>query len=162
MKKSDLIDRLQVSRQELERLLRGLDEEQMTEPGVMNDWSIKDILAHLCRWEGETVTMLFQMQQGQKPARAEIESMQEVDRLNAKWYEEDKDRPLELLLQDFRGLRKQTLRRVEEFSHQQLNDPEAYPWLQGQPLHTWIAVDTYKHEAEHAKFITEWRERKGP
>lgn len=161
MKKSDLTDRLQTSRQELERLLRDLDEQQMTEPGVMDDWSVKDILAHICRWEGELVTMLFHLQQDQKPARVEIEGMEDVDRLNAKWHEEDKNRPLELVLQDFRGLRKQTLRRVEEFSHQQLNDPEAYPWLRGEPLHRWIAVDTYEHEAEHAEHIRAWREEKG-
>lgn len=161
MKKSELIEKLQLSRQEFERELRGLDEQQMTEPGVMDDWSIKDILAHLCRWEGELVTMLFQMQQGIKPARAEIQSMDQVDRLNAKWHEEDQDRPLELILQDFRGLRKQTVRRVEDLSHQQLNDPEAFPWLRGEPLYRWIAVDTYEHEAEHLKYIRAWRDRKG-
>lgn len=161
VKKSELIERLQVSRQEMERLLRGLSEEQMIEPGAMDDWSIKDILAHLCRWEGETVTMLFELKQGQKLSRTRIKNMEDVDRVNAEWHEEDRDRPLDLVLGDFRGLRKQTLRRVEEYSEQELNDPDLHPSLRGEPLYTWIAVDTYEHEAEHAEHIREWRQEKG-
>lgn len=161
MKKSELIERLQVSRQELERLLRGLDDGQMVEPGVMDDWSIKDILAHVSRWEGETVTMLFELKQGQKPTRARIKNMEDVDRVNAEWHEEDKDRPLDLVLSDFRGLRKQTIRRVEKFTEAELNDPDLHPSLRGEPLHRWIAIDTYEHEAEHAGHIKKWREEKG-
>lgn len=161
MKKSKLIEELQLSRREIETLLRGLNEEQMTEPGVMNGWSIKDILAHLARWEGEMVTALFQIKQGRRPSRADIESMDEVDRLNADWHQQDRERSLNLIVQDFRGLRKQTLRRVEEFSHQELNDPEQWDWLRGEPLHRWIAIDTFKHERQHAEFIRQWREERG-
>lgn len=161
MKKSELLQQLKMSRREFEPLLRGLDKEKMTEPGVMDDWSIKDILAHLCRWEGEMVTMLFQIKQGHELSRARIEGMEDVDRLNAGWHEEDQDRSLELILQDFRGLREQTVRRVEEFTDEELNDPDLHPSLRGEPLHRWIAVDSYEHEQEHAEHIRAWREEQG-
>ncbi len=161
MKKRELIERLQVSREEMERLLRGINEEQMMEPGVMDSWSIKDILAHLCRWEGEMVTMLFQLKQGRKLSRTRIKNMEDVDRVNAEWHREDKDRAPDLVLSDFRGLREQTLRRVEEFSQAELNDPTLHPALRDTPLYRWIAVDTYEHEAEHAEQIRHWREEVG-
>ena len=40
----------------------------MIQPGVVGQWSLKDILVHLTLWEAELVTLLFQARQGQKPS----------------------------------------------------------------------------------------------
>ncbi len=161
VKKKEIIENLRESRREMDQLLQGLEEDEMTEPKVMDGWSLKDILAHISRWEAELVTMLFELKRGKEPSRARIEGMDDVDRLNAKWYEEDKDRPLHLVQGDFRGLRKQTIRRLEGFSEEELNDPERYDALRGEPLWRWVAVDTYEHEREHAEFIRSWLEERG-
>lgn len=161
MEKAALKDKLQQSRDALQAELHGLPEEAYLEPGVVGEWSLKDVLAHINRWEGELVTMLWDLKNGKSPSRFAVEGMDDVDRLNAQWYAEDQDRPLDRVRSDFRALRKQTIRRVDEFSEQELNDPDAFEGLRGESLWRWVAVDTYEHEQEHLQAIRRWRDERG-
>lgn len=160
MMRDEIKEELRASRAEFDEAIDGLPEAAYMDSGVMGDWTLKDILAHICRWEGELVTMLFQLRQGKSPSRTRIEGMDQVDRHNEKWHREDQDRELDLVLSDFRGLRKQTLRRVEEFSEEELTDPDRFEDLRGRPLSEWIAVDTYEHEREHLAAVRAWRRTK--
>lgn len=160
MEQSQLIQELQASRKDFLDAIEGLDEEEFRLEGVVGEWSIKDLLAHVSRWEGETVTMLWQVRNGQVPDRQEISGEEMVDELNARWHEESSERPLDIIRADFEALRPQTIRRVSEFTDEELNDPDLYEWLRDSPLWRWIAVDTYEHEREHAQQIREWRKQK--
>jgi hypothetical protein len=157
MDKAALKAELQESRDALQAELHGLSEEAYFEEGVAGDWCLKDVLAHINRWEGELVTMLWDLKNGKRPARFDIEGMDDVDRMNAQWYREDKDRALKLVRDDFRALRKQTIRRVEAFTEEELSDPQAFDGLRGEPLWRWVAVDTYEHEREHLEAVRSWR-----
>jgi len=64
------------------------------------------------------------------------------------------------VLADFHGVRKQTVKQVESFSDEELNDPKLYKWLKDSPLWKWIANETFEHEAEHAEQIIQWREER--
>lgn len=160
MKKDELLEALEDERQELMEMLEDLPDEALLEAGVMGNWSIKDILAHLVSWEGQTVTLLFQAQRGMdRPSTAHF-AKDTVDALNQRWHEESKDRPLEAVWQDWLGVRKQMIRRVSEISEQDLNDPQRYPWQKGVPLYQWILNDSIEHEEEHADQIREWLDRR--
>ncbi|HKZ71248.1 MAG TPA: ClbS/DfsB family four-helix bundle protein [Anaerolineales bacterium] len=159
MNKSELISTLEASRKTLLVTIDGLSDEEMTTPGVMGDWSVKDLLSHITAWEAELVTMLAQARQGKKPPFADV-SPSQTDALNAQWRNETKDRPLERVLADFHGVRKQTVKQVESFSDEELNDPKLYKWLKDSPLWKWIANETFEHEAEHAEQIIQWREER--
>src|SRR5260221_7679022 len=50
--KRELLAKIQSERSRLEETLAPLSDAQLIEPGVVGDWSIKDILAHLSVWEG--------------------------------------------------------------------------------------------------------------
>ena len=160
MTKDELLAELRASRNQLEAALEGLEPEDFVVAGVMDSWTLKDLLAHLNRWEGECVTMLFDLLQGRKPSRASVQGMDWVDQLNATWHEQDSLRALPLVLGDFRGLRKQTLRRVEQFSQDDLTEVGRYQHLGEDPLWRWIAVDTYEHEQEHLAAIQAWRDQR--
>jgi hypothetical protein len=160
MTKDEILDALEDTREATLEAIEGLDDESMQEPNVIDDWSVKDILFHISMWEAELVKLLWQASQGQRPTSLLI-SDASVDQLNAEWHEKSQERSLELILEDFHSVRKQTSRRVEAFSDRDLNDLQRYPWLQGQPLWEWIAGESYEHEAEHAAQIRDWRERRG-
>lgn len=156
MEKSELVEALQDERQELQEMLEDLPDEALLEPGVVGDWSIKDILNHLTFWEGQIVTLLFQAQRGMpKPSTVHF-GKDSVDELNARWHETGKDRPLEMVWKDWLGVRTQTIRRVGELSDDELNNPRLFSWLEGVPLYQWILNDTIEHEAEHADHIRDW------
>ncbi len=160
MNKQELVAALESGRTEFLKIIEGLPEEKMLEPGVVGDWSVKDILAHLSRWEAELVTLLFQAQQGDKPTTAHMNDIS-VDELNAQWHAQTQDRPLDRVMVDWQGVRKQTIRRVEALADRDLNNPKRFDWLDGRPLVDWIASDSTKHEAEHAEQIRAWRARLG-
>lgn len=156
MTKSEILTALNEGRERFLEAIEDLTPDQMKETGVVGEWSVKDILVHLTRWEAELVKLLWQSSQGQKPTSAQFSSSS-VDDLNARWYRESRSRPLELILEDFHGVRTQTVRRVEEFSDDELTDPKRYPWLNNTPLWEWIAGDSFEHEAEHGAQIRAWR-----
>ncbi len=156
MDKTELLEALEDSRQEMLEMLEDLPDETLLQAGAVGEWSIKDILSHLTYWEGQMVTMLFQIQRGmEKPTSAQF-SQETVDTLNQRWHEAGKDRSLDMVWQDWVGVRKQTIRRVTDFSDKDLNDPKRYPWSKGKSLYQWIWSDTVEHEEEHGDQIREW------
>ena len=160
MKKSEILAALEESREEFLDAIEGLTDEDMQQPGVIPDWSVKDILAHLTRWEAELVKLLWQAGKGQKPTSVHFAG-QNVDETNARWFQESRLRNLERVLEDFHGVRNQTLRRVDDLPENSFEEPGHYPWLAGEPLWKWIAGDSFEHEAEHSEQIRAWRERLG-
>lgn len=154
-----MLEALESGREKFLDLIEGLSEQDMQQPGVGGDWSIKDILVHLTRWEAELVKLLWQAHQGRTPTTVQVGEL-DIDEVNARWSSESRDRPLERALEDFHGVRNQTLRRVESFSDKDLNDARRYPWLDGKPLWEWIETDSFGHEAEHAEGIRLWLEKR--
>lgn len=158
MTRSEILATLKHSRAEMERALAGLTEAQMTEPGVVGEWSVKDLLAHLTAWEVQVVTTLGQLQRGQR-----IKSVpwtdEEAQTLNAQWHADYRDRPLDNVLADFRAVRPQTARQVERLSEADLQEPRKF--LSGDSLEKMIAVETFEHEAEHLPHLRAWRAGKG-
>ena len=160
MNKKELLTALEDSHERVSEAIEGLSPEAMLEPGVVGDWSVKDVLAHLARWEAEVVKLLWQAHQGIQPTTLLNEQVPD-DEVNARWHEEDQARPLERILGDFHGVRDQTIRRLEFFTDKDLSDPRRYPWLGGQPLWEWVAGDSFKHDEEHLEQLRAWREKKG-
>jgi hypothetical protein len=51
MTKERLIQEIHSTRMRLEKTLEKVSEQQMVTPGVMDDWTVKDFLAHIAVWE---------------------------------------------------------------------------------------------------------------
>ena len=160
MNKSELLTQLEEGRERFLNTLEGLPQDQWIIPGVVGEWSIKDILAHLSRWEAELVKLLWQARQGQRPTTLHF-TQADVDETNQLWFIDSRTRSLERILEDFHAVRNQTLLRVEAFSDKELTDPKKYSWLASRALWEWIAGDSFEHEAEHAAQILEYRKKLG-
>lgn len=160
MNKTELLDALEQSRERFLDAVEGLPDEDLQEPGVVGDWSLKDLLVHLTRCEAELVKLLWQAGQKRTPTSAHFAQIP-VDEQNERWYRESRQRPLDLVLEDFHGVRNQTIRRVEALPERAFDDPQFYPWLGENPLWKWIAEDSFTHEAEHEAQVRAWRAGKG-
>ena len=158
MNKRELLYELESSREWFLELIDDVLDEGFEDPGVNGNWSLKDVLAHLTRWEAELVKLLWQVSQGQEPTSAHFSGISK-DMLNEKWYREMRTRHLDMILEDYHNVRNQTMRRLEDFSDQELNDQKRYRWLGGRPLWAWVAADSYDHEYEHSLQIKSWREK---
>ncbi len=160
MNKDELFHALEESRERFLEGIEGLSEEELLAPGAAGDWSVKDILVHLARWEAEMVRLLWQVSQGQTPTTAHF-SAAGVDATNARWQAESLTRTLEQALEDFHGVRNQTLLRLEPFDDKDFTTPNRYKFLKNRPLWEWVASDSFEHESEHAEQIQAWLARRG-
>jgi hypothetical protein len=156
MTQDEILDALEDNREQFLEAIDDLSDEEMLEPGVVGDWSLRDLIYHLCMWEAELVKLLWQASQGEKPSTIHF-SQVSTDEANENWRQQAGSRDLERLLDDLAAVRKQTGRRVSAFSDKDLNDPQRYPWLKGRPLWECIAGDSFQHEAEHTTQVLAWR-----
>lgn len=157
MKRDELIQALEETRDRLDAVIEALSEAQLTEPGAADGWSVKDILAHLTAWEVDLLTNLGKARRGQKPGKTDWNAAS-IQAQNEKWYAEYLDRPLDRVLTDFHGVHRQVLRVLEDLSDQDLAAPTR--WLQGRPLMTYFIGHVLDHEAEHLPQLEAWRQEK--
>src|SRR3989304_982715 len=161
MTKQEIIAALEASRSALLDAIDGLTPEQLQHPKSVGEWSVRDVLQHLSLWEAELVRLLVHVDQGRRAVGQSFVPNPDFDSLNATWHAETKDRPLDRVLEDFHGVRRQTLRWVDEFSNEDLTRIRREAWLPNQPGARWIAEYSYEHEAEHTLAIRAWRQPAG-
>jgi hypothetical protein len=160
MTKAKLIESIEREWAALEAAIDGLDDRQMVEALVIGKWTVKDILAHIAVWESRLVTDLFKIERGVTPETPGLNDAQ-VEQLNERYYNEQRDRSLERILEDIQGVHLALLNRLEDFPEKALIDPKKYKWMSGKPLSEWIGEDSHVHYREHAQDIRAWRERLG-
>lgn len=158
MNREEILDELDRVREQLLMAIEPLPDEALLQPGVLNDWTIGDVLAHLVAWESEMVTALLRIDQGKTPARL-VDAFADVDGYNAQRYQENKGRDLDRIFEDLIGVRVQLEDWLAEFSDRDLNDPKRYSWSKGLPLWHIIAENSFRHEAEHLPDVQAFAQR---
>ncbi|MEW6718284.1 MAG: ClbS/DfsB family four-helix bundle protein [Chloroflexota bacterium] len=154
--KAEMLDRIRSERTLLEELLTRMVREQMTQVGVEGDWSVKDILAHISTWERCMVGWIEEALRNEIP---EIpKTWEEVHQINARIYTENKDNPLDEVLEEF-GLSHQAAWGVVESTPEEcLVDPQRFDWRNGVSLWKVVAANTWWHYAMHRESIEKWLE----
>ena len=147
----------------LDELLAKLDEQQMTQPGVYGELSIKDVLAHIVAWERMEHEWLQASLRGETVIRfapgyelGTDDAERQVDRLNERIYQENKDKTVQAVLGELGAAQQQIVQTVQALSDDDLNDPQRFDWWEGEPIWTSIAGNTYEHVREHRELIEAW------
>jgi len=156
MDKATLLDKISSGYAALETLLTPLDEAQMTTRSAGEEWSIKDILAHLTAWHYRLLGWVNAILRNEEPALGDaVETNEQLDRLNARFYEENKTRPLSEVLSDLRSSHLQVIESVQAMADEDLTDPQRFAWMDGNPFLNLVAGNTYEHYLEHIGSIQE-------
>lgn len=157
--KPALLDNIHTARTQLETLIRGLGDTQLTTPGVLGAWSVKDILAHLAAWEQLTLERL-NAGLGNRPLPMRlIKTAEDIQWMNEKVYARNRDRSLIDVQDDFRMAHQRLMEKVEDIDKKILQNPARLEWTNGRPLWELIADNTYLHDAEHQNAIETWLAR---
>jgi len=146
-----LLTRLDRAWQAFKESYAGLSDAQLLEPGVMSDWSVRDIIAHVTWWEEEALTHLPLILAGGKPPRYSVK-YGGIDAFNAQMTELRRHLSLSEVLQQ----QNDTHRRLIEFIQ---NVPEDQ-FIQETRFRHRLRLDTYSHYPLHAEAIREWREQR--
>jgi hypothetical protein len=97
--KAELIEAMVSARSRLDSLIGQIPHSKMTVSGASGEWSIKDVVAHITsydRWLGLTLAL-----RGQKPPDFWMENLP-LDEFNRRLLDENRDLPLDQVLEDSR------------------------------------------------------------
>jgi hypothetical protein len=126
----------------------GLPDARLVEPGVVDDWSVKDILAHVTSWEEEALTHLPLIIAGGTPPRYAAQGG--IDAFNARVTQASRH----LSLAEVLRRRDETHSRLVDFMRSQ---PEGSFGSQTRARRR-LRLDTHGHYPEHTAAIRAWRE----
>ncbi len=149
MKKQQVFQKLEQAWTALKESYVGLSDAQLTEPGVMGEWSVKDILAHVTTWEEEALKYLPLIITGGRPPR--YIQYGGIDAFNAQKAEQKRDMALSEVLRQL----EETHRRLLDYLH---SVPEEHFTRETRFRHR-LRLDSYSHYPMHARAIREWQER---
>uniref|UniRef100_A0A7C4PJI6 ClbS/DfsB family four-helix bundle protein n=1 Tax=Anaerolinea thermolimosa TaxID=229919 RepID=A0A7C4PJI6_9CHLR len=157
MNREQLLEKMDGGRAELEKLLKGLPEEEFLAPTLPNGWSVKDLLAHLETWAVWAEALYPTLAAGKTP-----EKIGDVDETNARIFAENRERPLREVLRAEEDAFRRLRALAETAPEADLFDPLRFAWCGGQPFVNYIAWNSYDHYAEHIPDLASWRNaRKG-
>jgi hypothetical protein len=130
--------------------VEGLTDDAMLETGVVGDWSVKDILAHVTTWEREALKHLPEIAAG-KPQQRYKDVYGGLDAFNALKFAENRERSLDEVRVRLTETHEELLDYLETVPDELLHSRERF--------RTRLRWDTYSHYPIHSEHIREWRER---
>ncbi len=157
--KNKIIESLQAERRRLEQNLAGLTGEELVMPGVVGEWSIKDVLAHLADWEAHMPAWLAAAHQGDPVAEIETGlSWKQMTEFNQRIYLRHCDQSLEEVLAYFRDTHLQFMKMVETMPDDELLEPGRYAFIGKGSVYHWLALYA-GHDRWAKKHIRQWKSR---
>jgi len=148
MTKGQLLRKLEQAWADFQASFAGLPAEQLVEPGVMGEWSVKDILAHVSTWEEEALKYLpLILQGGQPPRYADLYGG--IDAFNAVAAEQARGRPLFEVLRQLEATHARLIDYVRNAPEEEITKETRFRRR--------LRLDTYSHYPEHTAAILEWR-----
>ncbi|MEW6093196.1 MAG: ClbS/DfsB family four-helix bundle protein [Chloroflexota bacterium] len=160
--KTDLLTAIDQERGALEAILEALTPEQMVEPGVVGEWSVKDVLAHLVEWEQMVLEWYRAGLRGDIPEMpAPGYKWNQTPQLNQMIYKKHHDRPLDKVMEEFHASHREILGVIQDLSNEELFTAGRYAWTQKNTMGTYFVSATSGHYLWARKEIRKGLKAKG-
>lgn len=168
MTKTTFVSTLRADHQEWESALSQVPEERMTEPGGAGEWSVKDLIAHITVYERWTIEWLEPALQGNPPDwnYPEDEDTATLEDRNARFYEQNRDRPLNEIRAEAAGAHTRLVNVIDQLPDDAINRdvrdfaPEVGAYYRD-GTKVWEAIDgnAAEHFREHTADVKAWLRR---
>ena len=157
MNKTKMLEKIQVEREILKVALVQISEEQIAKELVQNEWTAKDILAHITAWDRQLLNWLSTAAQDEPPEIMPegYDTWDDLDRFNKQIDIENRDRSMADIQADFDRIYQQLLAELRALPDDPY-DKQWSVWRDGKPPWALIAGCTYEHYREHLKPIQAW------
>jgi hypothetical protein len=144
--KKQLLEAIETEHKALEQLLAGLSPAQMTQPGVVGEWSVKDVIAHLLEWQQMVLKWHAAGVQGKTIAiPAEGFNWAQLPELNQQIYEKHCGRAWAEIQKEFKSSLKKVLSTIQGLSDEELFTRGRYAWTKNNTLGTYFVSCTSSH-----------------
>jgi len=152
--RAELVKLFLESRAALALQWAGLSEEEMTRrPGPQPEWSVKDMIGHICWWESFALARILVIAAGQAVAL-----INDYDALNQQVEAYVRDLPLEAVLAQFAANEALILGMIERYTFAEWTDSES-PNYEGFTLMRLLGGNTFGHYYEHIPDLEAYREQ---
>jgi hypothetical protein len=143
-----LLAQLDAAWTEFRESYAGLSDDQLVQPGVSDEWSVRDTIAHVTWWDEEALKHLPMILAGGQPPRYSV-TYGGIDAFNAKMTAQQRDRSLA----DVRAQAEATHRRLVAYLRS--IPPEQ---IVAEPrFRRRLRLDTFGHYRLHTEQIRAWR-----
>jgi hypothetical protein len=126
--------------------LSGFPDDRLAQPGVVGDWSLKDLFGHVAFWDGYTVEASRRLLAGKSPRQIDWEAM------NQREVAARAARPAPSLHDEMMRTHDAMRAFVASLGPADLDHPAVAHRLR---------VDTFEHYDDHAAVVRAWRTREG-
>lgn len=154
-----VITLIRAEHEQIEAILAQMSPQQIEQPGVDGDWSVRDLLAHITDWEQYLVQRIGAAKRGDPPPRRELPDQAAMDRINEQTRQASRDRSLA----EIRAAFDQSI--IDVFTLlDTLDDADLLPESRvsralGGPVLQYIAGETWEHYGEHRPALEAWLRR---
>jgi hypothetical protein len=155
----DTVDSLRIEFKLWQGLLLNCKEKPADCAENHDQWTLKEVLAHLTSWQEVTLDRLVAARLNESPdypawfPGADPETDDELNRVNAQIYETYQGQSLSEIMKEWERRFSEILIVCQFLSEPEFLDSDRYAWLSGYPL---VAVldGTLEHHREHRDAIT--------
>jgi hypothetical protein len=133
-------------------LIRKISPEDMVQPGICGDWSMKDVIAHIAWYEGEMIPLILQYQL----VGSELWALT-TDERNQILFEQNRDRSLKDVLKESKKVHADFVQALNNLSDADLVDASHFKDMPGDWV-PWkiIAGNSFEHYPQHVPDIKSW------
>jgi hypothetical protein len=145
--KTVLIELITASYEAQKRFLEKMSDDARLEVGKVDDWSPKDVLAHVVHWDTMMAKDIGEAETKQP------EQGQDFNRTNARIWEQNKDRSWQELEAQMDQTHQVMVANLSRMSEDDLLDTERFEWLGGRALWRSVAFTCHYHALQHLAVI---------
>jgi hypothetical protein len=159
--RTELIEKVTTDRRRLEQNLSMLLPDEMLQPGIIGDWSVKDILAHLAEWEELFLSWLDAARRGETPeVPGHGSTWRNLDPLNQFIYQKHRDQDLDSVIEEFDSNHAALVACLDGLSEEELFIPGYFYFAGTARLENW--VDAFASHDRWAKnHLRKWMKKQG-
>lgn len=160
--KEDLLKQAESNYDKLQELIEPVDRKLVEKPGACEDWSIKDILAHLHEWHEMVLSWQEIGEKGEVPAiPSEKYNWKQTPELNHDIYEKYKNTPLKEIEKKFAQSHKKVMDVINAHTNKQLFTRAHYKWTGNNALGAYLISSTSSHYDWAIKLIKKFLKAQG-
>ena len=148
MDRSSLRAAIESGRVRLDAALASWADEAMLHR-IDDEWTRKDVLAHVEAWERRVVELLERLQAGDPPT-----DRVETDERNAQFFARDRDRSLADVRAGERDAYERMLVAIDTAADEELFDAGHFAWTEGDPFADWFRSNGDEHYEEHLEQLS--------
>ncbi|HEX5167052.1 MAG TPA: maleylpyruvate isomerase N-terminal domain-containing protein [Thermomicrobiales bacterium] len=165
MDKANVLARVESARAAFDRQLVEVGETRMEQPGVMGDWSVKDLLAHIMAYDRWTAAQLNAAREGREATSLEAFGVAELppgadsddlDTRNAALRDYYRDAPLADIIAGAEHAFGLLVAAIQELDQSQLDDPGFLGWGEDLTTTDCIAIQSWDHYEDHEPQLRAW------